>query len=183
MDAYLKELDEKLKAARERFREALRGIRSNRPSVEFIENLKADYYGNPTPLKAIGTITFAQPRDILVTVWDKNAIPPAIKAIADAGAGFTVTNEGSVIRASLSSLSAERREELGRLSRKSAEAARIDIRNIRDEIMKKIRAAEEEKEITEDQAFAGKEKMQKRVNEANAEVEKMLADKIKELGD
>lgn len=183
MDAYLKELDEKLKTALSRLKDELRGIRSNRPSVEFVEGLRADYYGNPTPLNTIGTVTIGGPREIVISLWDKAAVGPVMKAINDAQAGFSVSNDGNTIRASLSALSSERREELGRLAKKTAESARIEVRNIRDEMLKKLRAAEDRGEMTEDQTFDGKEKMQKRVNDANAEIEKAVSEKLAEIAE
>lgn len=179
----MKELDGNLKSVLNRLKDELKGLRSNRPSVELIEDLKVNYFDSWMNVKQLGSISINPPREVRISVWDKGAVAPVMKAVEDAQAGFTVSNEGNTIRAMLSPLSAERREELGRLVKKTAEAARIEVRSVRDEIMKKMRAAEDRKEITEDQSFSGKEKVQKRVNDTNAEIEKMQNEKIAELGE
>lgn len=183
MDAFLKQLDESLKRITARLKEDLRGMRSGRPSVEFIENLPINLYDTPMTVNQSGTVTIVPPREIRISLWDKNAVPAVIKAIEEAQAGFTVSNDGNVVRAALSPLSAERREEMSRLVRKTAEGARIEVRNARDEAMKKVKAAEAAKEASEDQARTGKEKMEKRVKEANEEIEEMVGEKLQELAE
>lgn len=181
MDTYLKELDSRLAAIITRLKDDFRGIRSGRPSVEFLENLKVNYFDQWLTIKQLGSLSLLPPREVRVAVWDKNSAPAVAKAIEDARAGFTVQSEGALVRASLSALSDERREEMGRFAKKTAEGARIEVRSARDEAQKKLKAAADRKEITEDQSFSGKEKMQQRVDEANGQIEKMVEDKLKEI--
>jgi ribosome recycling factor len=183
MDIFLKELDEALKAAVLRFKEDLRGLRSSRPSIELIENLSVNYFDSWMTIKQLGSLSLLPPREVRITVWDKNAAAPIAKAIEEAQAGFSVSMDGATIRATLSALSNERREELGKLVKKTAEGARISVRNVREDIIKKLRAAEDGSEITEDQSHSGKEKIQKRVNDANAEIEVLVEEKLKELAE
>jgi ribosome recycling factor len=183
MDTYLKELDEALKNTVGKFKDDLRGLRSSRPSIELVENLSVNYFDTWMTVKQLGSLSVVPPREIRVTVWDKGSAAPIAKAIEDAQAGFSVSMDGTTIRATLSALSEERREELGKLVKKTAEGARISVRNIREDINKKFKAAEDASEITEDQARVGKEKVQKRVNEANAEIEKLVEDKLGELAE
>jgi ribosome recycling factor len=183
MDTYHKELDEALKRVVAGLKEDLRGIRSGRPSVEFVENLSMMLYDTPMTVKQAGTATIVLPREVRITLWDKGAVPAVMKAITDAQAGFTVSNDGTIVRAVLSPLSAERREEMGRQAKKTAEGARIGVRNAREDAMKKVKAAETAKEVSEDQARSGKEKMEKRVKEANEEIERMVEEKLKELAE
>ncbi len=183
MDTYLKELDAALKTTVAKFKEELRGMRSSRPSIELIENLSVNYFDTWMTVKQLGSLAVVPPREVRVTVWDKGSAAPIAKAIEEAQAGFSVAVDGTTIRATLSALSNERREELGRLVKKTAEGSRIAVRNVREDIIKKIRAAEEASEITEDQSRSGKENVQKRVNDANAEIEALVEEKLKELGE
>lgn len=181
MDTYLKELDEGLRRASGKFKDEVRLLRSSRPSMELIENLAVTYFESQMQVKQLGSLSFVPPREIRISVWDKGAAGPIMKAIEDAKAGFATSSDGNVIHATLSSLTDERRDELSRTVKKMAEAARIDIRSVRDDIMKKLRGAEDRGEITEDQSFAAKEKVQKRVSEANGEIEKALDEKLAEI--
>jgi ribosome recycling factor len=183
MDTYLKELDEHFKGVIQKLREDMRGLRSNRPSLEFLENLKVNYFDTWMTVKQLGSLSFMPPREVRITVWDKGAAAPIAKAIEEAQAGFSVTNEGTLIRATLSALSSERREELGRMIKKTVEGTRIEVRNLREDTVKRMKTLEDKKEITEDDMFSAKEKIQKRVNEANAEIEKMLEEKLVELAE
>ena len=147
------------------------------------ENVKVELYGQPMSIKQLGSLGIRPPRSIEIAVWDKGAAAAVAKAIEDAKAGFTVINEGIMIRASLSALSNERREELGKLAKKTIEGARIEVRAARDEAMKKVKAAGDRKEINEDQVFSGKEKMQKQIDAANKEMERLLEEKLEEIAE
>jgi ribosome recycling factor len=116
-------------------------------------------------------------------VWDKNAVGAVAKAIENAKVGLTVTTDGGTVRAMLSPLGNERREELCRLVKKETEGARIRVRAGRDEAIKKLKTAEDGGGLSEDSLFKTKEKVQKLVDEANARIETALSEKIKELGE
>jgi len=177
----LKELEASLKNSVGALKEELQGVRGNRPSVEILENIKVNCYDQIMSIKQLGSLNLRPPREIELQVWDKDAIQPVTKAIEDANIGMSVSNDGNIIRASLPSLTDERRKEISKLAGKVAETARIRLRNQRDEFNKKFKAAEEAGEITEDELFDAKEKTQKLIDEANRKIEAILADKIKEI--
>lgn len=183
IDSFLKDLESSLTALTEKFKADLRSVRSTRPSVEFVENVPAEYYGQILPIKQLGSLGIRPPRDIEITVWDKNAIQAVVKAIEAVSMGFSVTNDGNVVRASLPPLTDERRAEFGKIVRRMAEETRIQIRNHRDETIKKLKAAENEGTINEDDLFTAKERVQKLVDDANTGVEEALDQKIKELSE
>jgi ribosome recycling factor len=183
MDSYIKELETALLRAVNKLKDEMKGLRSSRPSIEFLESLTAEHYGSVLPLNQLGSFSLVPPREVRISVWDKGAVPAVMKAIEEARAGFNVSSDGTAVRAMLSPLSNERREELAKLVKKTVEAARIEMRGVRDEIMKKVRAAEDAGEVTEDQAFSGKERMEKKVKETNETVERLLEEKIKELSE
>lgn len=182
-EQYLKEIESALKLLLGKLQEELRAIRGNRPSLELIEDIKVNYYDQPLTIKQLGSISVVPPRGIQITVWDKAAVAPVMKAIDAAKAGLSVTNDGVNIIATLSPLGNERREELAKLVKKTSEFVRIQIRARRDEIIKKLKEAESDKKVGEDDVFKTKEKIQKHVDETNKKVEQMVESKLKELNE
>ena len=181
MEQYLKELGEHLSATLQRFKEELQGVRSGRPTTQLVENIQVEYSGQFLPLKQLGSLTVKPPREIDVTVWDPNILTAAIKAIEAAKMGLSLQNEGNTIRAFLPPLSQERRDELTKFVKKMAEEKRIQVRGNRDDMNKKIKTAEANKELSEDQVFKAKEKIQKLVEDTNKQIENLIENKFKEL--
>lgn len=177
----LKEFEVSLKAVLERLREEFAAIRGNRPSVELLENIKVNYYDQLLTIKQMGSLSVKPPREIEIHIWDNDAVHPVMKAIEDAKTGLSVTSEGNLLRMFLPTLTDERRQELIKFAKKTAEAARIQIRSMRDEAIKKLKTAEEKKEIAEDNFFKAKEKIQRMVDETNQKIEAVLGDKVKEI--
>jgi ribosome recycling factor len=183
MEVYLKELESVLKAAVQKLQDEFKAVRDNRPSVQLVENVKVNYYDQLLTVKQLGSLGVRPPREIEITVWDKNAVGPVSKAIEEAKIGLSVTNEGNVVRASIPPLTNERRQEFMKLVKKMAEATRIQVRTKRDEIIKKIKAAETEKKLDEDQMFKAKERIQKQIDGVNKQIEGAVESKLKELAE
>ncbi len=181
MEQYIKELEGHLNTTLQKFREELQGVRSGRPTTQLLENIQVEYAGSFLPIKQIGSLGVRPPRELDITVWDPGAVSAVMKAIEGAKIGLSLQNEGNTIRAFLPPLSQERREELMKLIKKMAEGARISIRASRDDANKKIKAAEAEKKLNEDQVFQAKEKIQKVVDEINKQIEALVEGKGKEL--
>lgn len=180
-DQAVKEFEALLKEACGHAQSEIRMIRGNRPSVELLENIRVNYYDQQLTVKQLSSLSVKPPREIELHVWDKNAVAPVMKAIEDAKVGMTATNDGTLVRAFLPVLTDERRQELGKLVRKTAEAAKIQVRNHRDEMNKKLKAIEEKGEIGEDQFFTMKEAIQKIVDDSNGKIDAAVRDKIKEI--
>jgi len=177
----IKELEQHLKDRFEKLKIEFQGIRTNRPSPELIENVLVSYFDQKMPIKQLGSISIKPPREIVVQVWDEQVIPGITKAIEDAKLGLSVQRDEHVIRAFLPPLTDERRLEMGKLAKKMAEEARIAVRSLRDDSNKKIKAAEAEKSISEDQLFKAKEKIQAITNDGNAQIEALVEKKLEEL--
>lgn len=182
-DLIIKELENKLNQAVEYLKTELRGVRGSRPSVGLVEDVKVDYYGQTLSVNQLASLAIRPPRDIEVKVWDNSAVGAVARAIEGAKAGFSVATEGSIVRVSLPHLTDERRAELEKLARKMVESSRIAVRNERDEAIKKVKAAEAEGKLNEDDVFRAKERIQKAVDKVNAEIESLLEAKVKELGE
>lgn len=178
-----KELEQKLKTVAGGLKQEFAGIRTNRPTTKLVEDIKVDYFGQQMPLKTLGSISIVPPREINISVWDKNAVQPVMKAIENAKVGITPSNDGNLIRLNLPTLTDERRRELEKLIKSMTEQARIKIRGLRDEANKRIEQDFKDKKISEDQKFKSKEQTQRAVDGVNAEIEKLLAAKIKEIND
>lgn len=182
-ESYIKEIESALKMLAEKFNEELRGLRSNRPSVELVENIPVTCYDQLMSVKQLGSLSIVPPREIQISVWDKTTMGTVAKAIEEAKIGLSVSVDGGIIRAVLPPLSSDRREELMKLVKKTGESFRIQVRTHRDEIMKKVKAAQDAKELTEDAAFRVKEKIQKVVENGNSQIEKMVEEKLAQLSE
>jgi ribosome recycling factor len=183
MEKYVKEIEDALSIVLAKFKEEIKGIRSNRPSVELLEGIRVNCYDSQMPINQIGTLSVGGSREIIISVWDKTIIPAVMSAIQEANVGFSLRNDGMNIIASLPALSEERRQEFMKMVKRISEDFKIQIRNKREESMKGLKSAEENGEITEDMVFKGKELVQKVVDKYNAEIDKNLETKIKELGE
>lgn len=183
MEQIVKDLETGLLGVTAKLKTDISAIRGNRPSAEAIENITLSLYDQTFSIRELGSLSVLPPRTIQITVWDKDAMNPIVKAIEAAHMGLTASNDGTTIRATVSALGDERREELTKLVKKTAETARIQLRSRRDDIMKRVKDGEAVKELTKDDVFRGKEKIQKVVDKANAEIDALVEGKLAELGE
>lgn len=178
-----KELEQKLKPVADGLKQEFAGIRTNRPTTKLVEDIKVDYFGQQMAIKQLGSISIMPPREIDINVWDKNSVQPVMKAIENAKVGITPSNDGNLIRLNLPTLTDERRVELEKLIKSITEQSRIKIRGLRDEANKRVEQDFKDKKIGEDQKFKTKKQIQDAVNKINAEIETLLANKIKEINE
>lgn len=181
MENDLKSFEVELEGIAARLKDEFLSIRTNKPTTKLVEDIKANCYGEELPIKSFGTVGIAPPRDIVISVWDKGAVSAISKAIEAAQIGMTPNVDGNTIRLTLPPLTDERKNDLVKIVKKTAEEYRIRVRQTRDEIMKKIRGAEDAKTISESESFKLKERAQKAVDKTNEAIEKMLLLKIKEI--
>jgi ribosome recycling factor len=181
MEKVLEEFKKRTKGAVEAFQRELQGVRTNRPSPALLEGLKVDYYGQQTPIKQVGAISVQPPRTLVVQVWDKEAVAGVLRAIEASDLGVSAAADGLIVRVNLPELSEERRGELARHVKKTAENYRIQVRGSRDEANKEIQNAEAKGDLSEDDKFKLKEKIQEETERANEEIEKLLEGKLGEI--
>jgi ribosome recycling factor len=182
-ESFLKDLDVALAGVVGKLKQDVGAIRGNRPSPEMLQDLKINVYDQMLTIRELGSLSVLPPRTLQVTLWDKDAVAAVTKAIEEAHMGLSVNNDGLNIRATLSPLGNERREEMMKLVKKTAEAARIQVRARREDAMKRLKDAESRKEITEDDLFKSREKIQKAVDKANGDIEAVTESKLAELGE
>jgi ribosome recycling factor len=150
-----------MKGALEALEEDLAGIRTGRASPALIEKLSVEYYGMPTPLIQLATISVPESRMLLIRPFDATTLRNIERAIMASDLGLTPNNDGKVIRLNLPPLTEERRRDLVKLVHNRLEEARVAVRNVRRDMIKDLREYEHEKLISEDELEEGEENLQK----------------------
>ncbi len=156
----LRDAERRMQRAVQILDDDLKRIRTGRASPALVEKLTIDYYGVPTPLIQLATITVPEPRQLLIRPFDPKAIPLIERAILTSDLGLTPNNDGKNIRLNLPPLTEERRRELVRVVQRRVEEIRVAIRNVRRDVIKDLREMEDEKMISEDERKRAEEKLQ-----------------------
>ncbi len=178
MEQDLKKLEQDFSHLVSRFKDELATIRTNRPTTKLVEDIKVEYLGSWLTVKQLGAISVVPPREINISVWDKNALAAVAKAIEASSLGLSVAVDRNIIRIALPTLTLERRKELERLVRGITEKERIKVRMMRDDIIKKARQQEDE-----DLEEFMKKKVQAAVDKTNKQLEDLLTAKVKEINE
>ncbi len=155
------EAEERMKGALEALEEDLAGIRTGRASPALVERLAVEYYGMPTPLMQLATISVPESRMLMIRPFDASTLRNIERAILASDLGLTPNNDGKVIRLSLPPLNEERRRDLVKLVHARLEEARVAVRNVRRDGIKDLREFEQEKLISEDELEEGEKNLQK----------------------
>jgi ribosome recycling factor len=181
MEALQKDVTGKMTRSIESFRKELGKVRTGRASFSLLDGIKVDYYGTPTPLQQVGTLSVPESRLITVTPWDTKMIGPIEKAIQAGGLGLNPSSDGKVVRIPIPPLTEERRRELVKLVKKMAEDARVSVRNIRREAIERVKEKEKKKEISEDEMKRGQERIQKETDAFIKKIDDILKAKEQEI--
>jgi len=179
MDDFGKLTDEKMKKSLENTRRAFAQIRTGRASPAILDSLKVDYYGTLVPLKKLASISVPDSRSLLIQPFDKNALAEVEKAILKSDLGLTPRTEGGNIRLAVPPLTEERRRELLKLVKKSAEDGKVALRNLRREALDHIK--KEKAAPSEDAVKFKEEELDKLTHKYSEEIDKLLAAKEKEV--
>ncbi len=172
-----KEADHTIASLNKEFRK----VRTDRASVDLIEDVLVDCYGAPTPLNQVAALSVPEPRLLVAQPYDQNIIGDIEKAIYKADLGLTPVNDGKVIRVPLPELTEERRKELVRHIRKIAEDYRVSMRNHRRSINDRVKKMQKNKELSEDEARAAQERVQKMIDESIDKIAHILQVKEEDL--
>ncbi len=156
-------------------------VRTGRANTSLLDHISVEYYGNPTPLSQVASVTASDARTLTVTPWEKTMVGPIEKAIMTSDLGLTPNSAGTTIRVPLPPLTEERRRDLIKVVRTEGEQARVAVRNIRRDANSTIKDLVKEKEISEDEARRAEEEIQKLTDKAIAQVDGVLEIKEKEL--
>ena len=172
---------EKMKKTTSVVQTELRSIRAGRANPQLLDRVMVDYYGVQTPLNQMGNVSSPEPRMLVINVWDQKALPLVEKAILKSDLGLNPSNDGKLIRLVIPELNEERRKELTKMVRKSAEDAKVAIRSIRREAMEQVKKLEKDNTITEDDRTKAEKKIQEKTDEAIKGVDTICAQKEKEI--
>jgi ribosome recycling factor len=146
-----------------------------------LDKVRVDYYGTPTPINQIGSISVPEPRTLLINPWDKTALNSVEKAIRNADLGLNPTNDGDVIRIAVPILTEERRKELAKRAAKVTEEFKVRARNDRRDANDKLKKLEKDGEITEDELKKALDEVQKITDKCIKEMDKLLETKNKDI--
>lgn len=156
-------------------------IRTGRASTSLLDEVKVDYYGNLSPLAQVATLSVPEPRSIAITPWEPKMIGPIEKAILNANLGLTPGNDGKQIRLNLPPLTEERRKEIVKGLKKTAEEHKVASRNIRRKTIDDLKKMEKDKLIAEDELKKAEKEVQTVTDNMIAKLDEILSHKEKEV--
>lgn len=156
-------------------------LRAGRANPKLLDRIMVDYYGTPTPVNQVGTISSPEPRLLVISLWDASMIPAVEKAIQKSDLGINPSNDGKLIRLVFPELTEERRKELVKLVRKKAEDSKVAIRSIRRDANETIKKDCKDGTITEDDQKRMEDQIQKATDNAIKEIDRIASEKEKEL--
>jgi len=177
----VKDAEHHMKGALNSLEEDLTGIRTGRATPALVEKLPIDYYGMPTPLMQLASISIPEARAIMIKPFDPTSLKTIEKSILASDLGLTPNNDGKAIRLNLPPLTEDRRRDLVKVVHSRLEEARVAIRNVRRDIIKDLKEFEKEKMISEDDLKIGEEEIQKLTDHMISEVDVIGTRKQKEI--
>ena len=177
----MNETTEKMNNAIQAYSRELASIRAGRANPSMLDRLTIDYYGAPTPINQVAGISVPEARMIMIQPYDKTVLGDIEKAILKSDIGLNPSNDGSVIRLAVPALTEERRKDLVKEVKKEAEAAKVNIRNIRRDANDEFKKLEKKSEITEDDLRSYSDDIQKLTDNNVAKIDELAKDKEKEI--
>ena len=165
----------------EALRRDLSKVRTGRASVAILDDVRVDYYGTPTPLNQVGSLTVPEPRLINIQPWEKKLIPEIERAIQKSDLGINPTSDGITIRLAFPPLTEERRKDMVKQVKKMGEEGKIAVRNARRDANEALKKLLKDKAVSEDDEKRGEKEIQELTDDYVARIDKIVADKEKEL--
>lgn len=173
--------EERMKGAIEALKKDFAGIRTGRASLALLEPIVVDYYGTPTPLPQVASMSVPESRTILIQPWEPKLLSGIERAILKSDLGLTPTNDGKVVRINIPTLTEERRKQLVKVVHKRAEEARVAVRNVRRDINEELKKLEKQKQMSEDDLKKSLDETQKLTDLYIKKVDEALQHKEKEI--
>jgi ribosome recycling factor len=183
MQAVLKDVDARMNAALEALSRDFASVRTGRASTGLLDVIRVDYYGTPTPINQMASISTPDARTLVVQPWEAAQIGAIEKAIQKSDLGLTPVNDGKLIRLNMPTPTEERRKQLVKTVAKMAEDARVAMRNVRREVNDKLKAAAKDKKasMSEDEERRAHDQVQKTTDRFIAKVDELLKKKEQEI--
>lgn len=181
IDSIYSETREKMSKTITALENELKKVRTGRASLSLLDGIRADYYGTPTPLNQMASLSVPESRLITIQPWDATAIKEIEKAILKSDLGLTPANDGKLIRISIPPLTEERRKEIVKLVNKMCEDKKVALRNIRRDSNEMLKMLKKDGDISEDDSFKAQDKVQKITDEHVGLVDDTFKNKEKEI--
>ena len=176
-EASIQRMEKSIAALKDEFN----AIRTGRASAALFDKVRVDYYGQPTPLNQVATISVPEARSVVIQPFDKTLIGEIEKAIQKSELGLHPSNDGKIIRIAIPPLTAERRKELVKQAKAAAETSRVAIRNIRRDGNEDLKKQQKDSKLTEDELKSAEDALQKSTDKFIADINKILETKEKEI--
>ena len=181
VDSALKAAAEKMDKAISVLKDELAGVRTGRATPALLQRDVVDYYGTPVPIQQLASFSVPEPRTLMISPFDRNAIAAMEKSIMSSDLGITPSNDGTVIRLSFPPLTEERRKELIKLVHHRGEEGRVAVRNIRRHSKEELEKLEREGGISEDDLVRSEKELQKLTDRHISDIDEVVAHKDAEL--
>lgn len=181
MDATIKNADQRMQKSLQAFQEELAGLRTGRASAAMFDKIRVEYYGNPTPLNQVASISVPESRLVVIQPWDKNLLGEIEKAIQASELSLNPSSDGKVIRLNIPPLTEDRRKEIVKLAKNTAEQARVAIRNIRRDANDELKKQEKSGDISEDDLKREEDQIQSLTDKFIEEISSALEAKESEI--
>ena len=181
MSADYSEYSDRMNKTTEVLASQFAAVRAGRANSAVLDQLSVDYYGTPTPIQQIASVSTPDPRSLVIQPWDASALKSIEKAIQSSDLGINPQNDGRVIRLAFPQLTEERRKELAKQVRKYGEEAKVAIRNIRRDAIERYKKEEKKSEITEDDLKNVERDLQKLTDDYIKDIDRLTDKKEKEL--
>lgn len=176
-----KSLEERIESTKSHLKENLNTVRAGRANPALLDKVMVNYYGSPTPLKALANVSVPDPRTLMISPFDPKSVSDIERAINEANLGINPANDGKVIRLAIPQLTEERRKELTKVVKNYGEEAKVAVRNLRRDENDSLKKMQKDGDLTEDDLKEELDDVQKKVEAAIKDIDAIIADKDKEL--
>jgi ribosome recycling factor len=180
-ETFLNELKSKSEKSLEALRKEMGRVRTGRASLAILDGVRVNYYGAPTPLAQVASLSVPDARTIMIQPWDSKVLGEIEKAIQKSDLGLTPLNDGKVVRINIPPLTEERRKELVKVIKRMEEECKVALRNLRREANEQLKTAKKDKQISEDDQFKSQDEVQKLIDKLIQKAEEIVKAKEKEV--
>ena len=180
-ETFLSELKSKSEKSLEALRKEMGRVRTGRASLAILDGVRVNYYGAPTPLAQVASLSVPDARTILIQPWDSKVLGEIEKAMQKSDLGLTPLNDGKVVRINIPPLTEERRKELVKVIKRMEEECKVALRNLRREANEQLKTAKKDKQISEDDQFKSQDEVQKMTDKLIQKAEELVKAKEKEV--
>jgi len=181
MNELIKNTEERMQKTIAALERDYKAVRAGRANAAVLDRITVDYYGAPTPIQQMAAVSVPEPRTLMIQPWDASTLKEIEKAILTSDIGINPQNDGRVIRLMFPPLTEERRKEIVKDIRKTAEESKVAVRNQRRDALEKLKGLKKSNAITEDDETNGEKKIQNLTDKYCKEIDSMSADKEKEI--